>query len=265
MFQQYVKGLAALVLFIGLACGQSSFAQRKRGATPPTPRTNNGGGLSGLYTGERYDFTFVPNVFGAGGGSYQNRAVRLRFFFLPDGRAFRGIPAGGLDAFDYDTACGGNQPHCGQYARNGNQIAIRWNDGNTTQLSVTGPRTLGGPKLTLYRVEPVRNLKLEGVWGFSNFVSSQGAGGNVSVSSDKAIAFDRNGNFAVKNFTGFSTTGTQAGAAASQDIHGKGTYTINGNTLSLNFPGIGTVDYTFWVHPEDRKVIIIDGVSYITR
>ena len=81
MFQQYVKGLAALVLFIGLACGQG-FGQRKRAAAPATPpRANNGGGLSGLYTGERYDFTFVPNVFGAGGGSYQNRAVRLRFFF----------------------------------------------------------------------------------------------------------------------------------------------------------------------------------------
>ena len=180
MFQQSVKGLtwwAVLVLLVGLACGQS-FAQRKRGAATPTSRANNGGGLSGLYVGERYDFTFVPNVFGAGGGSYQNRAVRLRFYFQPDGGAFRGVPAGGLEAFDYNVACRGNQPHCGRYERSGTQLVIQWNDGNTTQLTIIGPRALGGPKMTLYRVEPLKNLKLEGVWGFSNFVSSPGAGGN---------------------------------------------------------------------------------------
>jgi hypothetical protein len=264
MFQQYVKGWALLFVLAALACEQA-FAQRKSPAAATPQKTANNGGLNGLYAGERFDFTFVPNVFGAGGGSYQNKAVRLRFYFLPDGRAFRGVPAGGLERFDYDAACRGRQAHCGQYQRQGNQVVAQWNDGNTTQLAVTGPRTLGGPKMTLYRVEPVRNLKLEGVWGFTNFVSSQGAGGNVSVSSDKAIAFNRQGEFAVKNFVGYSAVGSVAGAGGSQDVTGKGAYLIEGNTLVLNFAGVGTASYTFWVHPQDRSVIVVDGVNYITR
>ena len=59
--------------------------------------------------------------------------------------------------------------------------------------------------------------------------------------------------------------GSVAGAGGSDDVTGQGTYAIDDNTLALNFAGAGVATYTFWVHPEDRKVIIIDGVSYITR
>ncbi len=227
--------------------------------------------LKGLYVGtESYQqLNFRTNLY--------DYIVRQQYYlFAPDGKVYFGLPKTNIR--NIDLACNEDANKCGEYSLQGNQLQLtRHFQGETKTQNLTLSKVKDGftlGKTRFYPINPSPNgLKLNGFYLFKSFTNiSNGVSGGIagSVSGERAIAFDLNGNFVANNFVGLNASGSSAGITSSSKGSREGKYQINGNTLTLIYPNGQQEELSFFVYPENEQesrpgVIVIGGVSYLLR
>jgi hypothetical protein len=131
------------------------------------------------------------------------------FVFLPDGRVYRGADRGGPEGFDYEAALAEAPDKCGTYTVAGDEIHIKYADGQeqTSQLFAT-TKTYGYPT-----PKYPAGFTLNGRWRADALARTAAAGGIQDI-----YIFGPDGSFAIE---------------ADGQIVRRGAYAITGNTLEL--------------------------------
>ena len=237
-----------------------------KGSNAPSNRAAVGKGLDGFYVGinAHNQLNFITN-------NLDYVIDQIRYFFLPDGRVYYGMPTDGLDNFNFAQLQRENPARCGRYQLSSGQIQFQFGDDApyTRDFAQTSYGfTLG--KIKLYRVDKFDNFHLQGLYGRGTYVATAGAGGVGGVGGDHNIAFTRDGHFQKSDFVGLAVSGSQANVATSESRAGEGTYQIKGNTLELHYRDGRQEKLTFYVYPENvgenpPGLIVIEGGSYLLR
>ena len=170
-------------------------------------------GLDGLFLQMQFRF-----------GSFQED----HYFFLPDGRYYKGVPEGGLTAADLERACAKAPDYCGKYAVAGGKLALTPRKGQPNTLDFTpeagGNLRIGGIFAKRVAAFPA-NAKLDGTYTW--------LGNTANVSAARSFTFHPDGTFTSGSLGGIST---RTVGATSQSAAG-GTYRLAGNTLELTANG----------------------------
>ncbi len=187
-------------------------------------------GLNGLYL--RHEQTF------------QGTALSYRedhYFFFPDGRVYHGVPPEGPSAFDWSKAQREDAAKCGQYAINGGKITFSYsgNKPYTWPLKMTAANEMELNMSPTVKVEKFgANAKLNG-----SFHRGTTFGGNYSYGSAPTIVksgvynFSLNGTVTNDSMKGIGGDTKDTGVTASIYQGNKGTYSINGNDMTLSLGG----------------------------
>ncbi|CAN5204422.1 hypothetical protein BH11CYA1_BH11CYA1_48220 [soil metagenome] len=173
---------------------------------------NKARSLSGLYT--RFGQTFEGK---------KMVCKEEQFYFYPDGRVYRAIPAEGPAHLDWAKAINDTPNLCGKYGIIGDTIVFQW---NSSEPTVTWKLKRRGNNLEMNGLiadkapEFPANAKLDGIWARQEIIVTQGK------PSTSAVTFI------------FSTDGTVSLTQKDKSLVMKkltGKYQLSGNDLELNF------------------------------
>jgi hypothetical protein len=221
-------------------------------APPPTNGLKDAQ-IAGIYTEGR-------NTMGAGGfmTGYEIDGPVL----LKDGRAFSdfGRPPAYIEPV---VEAQKNPGEWGRWARSGSTITVRWNDGETSTVPVTGDNLMtGGPK----------GMKLSGEYRHVSGGGNQAVGGGNSFLSESSYTFFPDGSFSSDRSNSFMTgpgAGAEGGTAMGGSTGGgtRGRYDVEGYTLKLTYPDgrISRLSFAAYVHEMgklDRGLVMINGTVY---
>jgi len=240
----------------------------------PSPNTNShnnstttnisSNSINGLFVGTISRQQFNPAT------KFYDYIVRQQYYlFGPGGKVYFGLPSGNIR--DISQACQQDPSNCGEYQLSGSQLQL-FRQGQQAQ-SFNLIKTNNGFKLGNTRFYPINTfdgLRLSGTYSFRSFTNLSGAGGvSGSVSGERTISFNSNGQFVANNFVGFAASGGVAGAASSTNASGQGQYQITGNTITLSYSNGRQESFVFFVYPENEgerpQLIVIGAVSYLLR
>jgi hypothetical protein len=205
-------------------------------------------------------YTEGNNVMGAGGfmtGFEVDGPVLLK-----DGRAFSdfGKPPAYIDPTAEVPKAPGDW---GRWTRVGSTITVRWNDGETSTVPVTGDNFMtGGPK----------GMKLSGEYRHVSGGGSIAFGGGNSFLSESSYTFFPDGTFSSDQSSSFMV-GPGAGADGASAMGGsngggaRGRYDVEGYTLKLTYPDgrISRLSFAAYVHEMgklDRGSLMLNGTVY---
>lgn len=182
-------------------------------------------------------------------------SLDISWIYLGNGGSIVRNPKHGVNPVDFKAELTNNANNTGKYKINGNKLFITWSNGKTEEWSLetkNGDYTaINGGIVTRPAPLPA-NYKLNG----------QYAGGAVlpNVSSIRTFVFNRDGTFSL-NRSGAVHTADVTGL--SQDTN-KGTYTITGNTLRLNFDNgqKQVANILVWDTGGGKKHLVINGTSF---
>jgi hypothetical protein len=220
---------------------------------PPPANGLKDAQIAGIYTEGR-------NTMGAGGfmtGFEIDGPVLLK-----DGRAFSdfGRPPAYIDPTADALKVPGNW---GRWTRAGSTITLRWNDGETSTVPVSGDNLMtGGPK----------GMKLNGEYRHVSGGGNQAFGGGNSFLSESSYTFFPDGTFSSDRSSSFMV-GPGAGADGASAMGGnngggtRGRYDVEGYTLKLTYPDgrISRLSFAAYVHEmgkADRDLLMLNGTVY---
>ncbi len=185
-------------------------------------------------------------------------------YFTPDGRVYYGVPKGGLEHFDWDTA----EPNrVGTYEITGDKITLTWK-GDRKPTTMTFARKADG------------NIELDGLFaskrggfpadtkldGTYSWAVAAGGGTGAFVSAARSYTFKPDGTFTRSASASASLQTADTSAASQTSNEASGRYTLGGNTLTLTHAD-GTVE-RHTVYPfedtEGQMQISVDG-ALMTR
>jgi hypothetical protein len=205
-------------------------------------------------------YTEGNNVMGAGGfmtGFEVDGPVLLK-----DGRAFSdfGKPPAYIDPAAEAPKAPGDW---GRWTRAGSTINIRWNDGETSTVKVTGDNLMTGGS---------KGMKLNGEYRHVSGGGSIAFGGGNSFLSESSYTFFPDGTFSSDRSSSF-ITGPGAGADGVTGMGGssgggtRGRYDVEGYTLKLTYPDgrISRLSFAAYVHEMgkiDRGSLMLNGTVY---
>jgi hypothetical protein len=163
--------------------------------------------------------------------------AEVYWWFLADGRVLQGLPTSGLTPQDFNNACKPNSGVCGAYTLNGSKLSIKYGNGQTQDWTYAALN--GGIQLNYLILTPVdkypAGAKLSGSWSRASSAAFAGTQSTITVTSPTFLAFQANGTFSEQNITGLDTASSVKGASvtSSQSSQSGGTYSIQGNELTL--------------------------------
>lgn len=270
LFKRYGDTFQGFALSLDYKSARSSDISKEATSTLTSPPKINKptGGLSGLYTGNKYRLNYNTLT-----NTYEHKNVNIHYIFSPDGRVYQGLPKGGtLENFDMDLATRLEPKKVGRYEISGNKITLSWPDsaGSPSDYKPTS----WGMKIgdtPFYRVKPWNGLKLDGTYSVKSFVNtSSRISGEGGIAGENVLIFRRDGTFESSGFTGYAASTSNVNTAATVKRSGRGSYKITGNTLELKFNDGTTLRSTFYVHPQNESeprpgLIVIDGTYYLLR
>jgi hypothetical protein len=209
--------------------------------------------IAGIYTEGR-------NTMGFGG--FMTGYVIDGPVLLKDGRAFSdfGRPPAYIDAAADALKEPGNW---GRWTRVGSEINIRWNDGETSTVPVTGDNFMtGGPK----------TMRLSGQYRHVSGGGNTAFGGGNSFLSQSSYTFFPDGTFSSDSSSSFSV-GPGAGADGATATGGttgggvRGRYDVDGYTLKLTYPDgrisrLSFAAYTQEMGDIERGTLMLNGTVY---
>jgi hypothetical protein len=151
---------------------------------------------------------------------------------------------------------------CLSYSISGDTLTITSEDGSHNDFTIDDAGITFKPKVVLKKVELVTPQLLSAKWHRSNFAQSTGYGSNVGVASEQQIYFDADGNFATKQFSGFTASGSLAGGYQSRKDIDQGTYSLDGYFITLRFQDGFEAKHVIFKYPGE-DLISIDGKNFI--
>jgi hypothetical protein len=208
--------------------GPVASAPRAARPTAPGPVLPPGRRLEGLYVGTTRNLV-AP---GAGGGVSSGvtwTPGRDWIAFLPDGRAFAGLPEEGLaEPLAWDDLCAAHSDWCARYELRGDRVRLRWASGDELEYRLDADGTLWTPdRLNYDRLDPLDGLRPDGRF--------------VSVGNEYRTGWIRlrpDGTFVESRFlqdTGWKEIGSHRELTEAERVGGSGSYRIAGNTLELRY------------------------------
>jgi hypothetical protein len=229
-------------------------------AAPGAPAVQPGpgdGGLDGLYVGSQN-----TSGFDAQSKMWLTRTVKKELFFTPAGWVLYGPFTSAVEDLDPAAA---KRDVLGVYRVEGDKVAVRWADGTSAALELSARDHLVYGQAQLWKCARLKDLRLDGTYGFRSFVDTAGAAGSGGVSGEHTITFAKDGTFTTTDFAGF----VGANAAGSSGTAGAGRYRIDGYALELSAGG-AHARHTFFLYAGDEKkahpgIIEIDGTGYLAR
>jgi hypothetical protein len=255
---------AKIAISIGVVLGLLSFSSFFGSATPEAfdgpSDSNTSSQQPNIFFGEETRFGFQANFGGPGGGYWKNTIIKHTWVFLPDGVMYRQLPEDG-DMIGYCTHQVSGNP-CLGYEINGDVVTVTESDGGQSQYTIDGNSITIKPKVILRKVDVATPEILDGIWKRSNLAISSGAGGSVSTSSQQAISFGSDGSFQNSQFSGFVGGGSAAGGYASRKGIEKGTYSLDGYFITLQYEDGFAAKHIIFKSPGE-ELIAIDGRTFI--
>jgi hypothetical protein len=159
------------------------------------------------------------------------------WWFQPDGRLLRGLPASSLTAADFATACNASPSACATFSLNGNQLAVHYRDGRSETW--TYKPLNGGFQLNYLILTPVRKFaagtRLNGTWSAAYSATSHTAFSRVTATVPAFISFRPDGTFSRRVIAGIDTQSDIKGAntSSSHEYLSSGTYWLRDYALVL--------------------------------
>lgn len=213
------------------------------GTAPPPP--SGAGGLEGFYGKWEMD------VMGICGGLCWDY-----LYFLPEGYVYTETPRGLLEDIDCTRTRPNGAPFCETYTLEG--YTIYFSDGQANSYTQTADGLeLDGRSYT--RIQSYDSLLFNGRYEASSFTAAVGGQGGLAI--EKAITFYPDGTFIREGFVGYSFTSTDTGTQFGDPVAGvtgyressnRGTYQVQGNSITFNFEdGQVTQEFFFVIPGED--------------
>ncbi|HEX3359184.1 MAG TPA: lipocalin family protein [Tepidisphaeraceae bacterium] len=152
-------------------------------------------------------------------------------------------PKGGVDPFDFAAAEKSEPANVGHFKINGDQMEITWGGGRAAQ-SLKIERQNG-------KMSALDGGLVSKVGSYSNdqkldatFGGVMLAGGEGGITGGRTITFAKDGHFSTATLATAELNPNVAGGTGSVASDNSGTYTLSGNTLTLNFAGGKTEKHT---------------------
>jgi hypothetical protein len=156
-----------------------------------------------------------------------NGNTSLNWYFLADNGTIVVDPIHGVNPVNLYEERQDNMKNMGTYVLTNNSLKVKWLNGTASDVEVEYKNgdlcRIDALSLVMRQKGVPANFKLNGTY---SGVLSAG-----SVSGGRSFSFSNRGTFSVVN-TGYISSGAGSGTSTAQN---SGTYTISGNTLTLNF------------------------------
>ena len=234
-------------------------------ATGPTAKTTDGGSQGSgaqkpqeAVVKQTYSGTAGKLYLRTFGRAYGSRyTLDINWVFLGADGTIVYDPVGGADPIDYKAEEQNNPGRIGKYQIAGKKLLITWRNGKKDEWSI---ETKGGDLTSMDGGIVTRQDRMPAGYRLSGQYSSLAVMPNVAGS--RTFVFSKDGTFTL-NTLGTVTTSEVSGQ---KEWDSKGTYTINGNTLTLTFAN-GQVKKSIiciWDMGEGSKNLVINN-SYFPQ
>jgi hypothetical protein len=144
------------------------------------------------------------------------------YYIYPTGQVYFDCPFGGLENFDLSKACAANPGFCGNYTRSGSNISFTFNTGRTREGRFGSE---GGLYFDRKMFLPVKKVGPTLAGSYNTSISSNGA------TLIEYITFNENRSFTTRVMTNVAN----GGLSKNGEVDHKGSYKINGYTLTLTY------------------------------
>ena len=196
----------------------------------PAKAVSGSKGLNGLYL--RHEQVFMGTSL-----SYNED----HYFFFPDGRFYHGVPPEGPSNFNWSKEQQAHPERCGQYGINGDKITISYSGSEpfTWQLKMRGANEMELNRAPTVRVERFgANARISGNYQRgTTFGASYSYAGAPTVTAAGTYIFNSNGTVSNSNVSGAEGDTKVSGVSVGVQQANQGTYSINGNDMTLNLGG----------------------------
>lgn len=185
------------------------------------------------------------------------------YYFTADGKAYMGVPRGGLENFDWTAAAREKPTITGTYDIADGKLTITWADANKKPTSMPFKRKEeGNVELDGLFTSKVgrfeKDTKLEGTYSWAG---SSGGGMVAFVGSARSITFAKDGTYKASAVGSASINAAGQTIAGSSESIDEGTYTISGNTMTLTHKDGSTTHHTVYpfTNIDNQLEINVDG------
>jgi hypothetical protein len=249
---------ALIVMSIMQGCDSSSEAGAGNTNQRDSDSVMTAGGLP-LEGAINIDLGYKLNVVS---GEYVHRNVQGLLF--SDGLVFKDIPTLHLDDFDVEASRVEDPHKWGDWKREGDAVAIRWNNKDGV------PGDWNTYEKWFMFESPVAGETLEGTYEKLGVASSSTGSREFFASSWKVVAFKGDGTFSESRGGGVTT-----GAGDNADADGilsistgnsdsaKGKYQITDNGIQFTFDDGSKRENSIFFSSSEKKIILINGVKFI--
>ena len=216
---------------------------------PPQP-----GDLDGPWFG-----TAISNRYDGLSGTLQLVVDRELMTFYADGRFYRGIPPSGSGPLDVEGLVAAGETGLGNYLRSGDEIELRYVDGDVARLGMSGASGLRWGGVTMYPAAFAPDgFRFSGVIHATGYTAF-GAGVSGGVAHERTQVFRDDGTFTDSSFTGVSGTFDSGGGftGITEQPEALGHYTVADGLITLSSPD--GQERTTWIILEGGSNVIIGG------
>jgi len=229
--------------------------QAKVNAGPAKPVAGSKG-LSGLYL--RHEQTWM-------GTSLNYREEH--YYFMPDGRFYQGVPPEGPSAFNWAKVQAEHPELCGQYGINGDKITLSYAGSAPYSwlLKMKNSENMEMNYAPTNKVEKFgSNARISGSFARGTvFAGNYSYAGAPTITAAGTYTFHPDGTVTTDSTTGIDGDTKVSGVTIGLQGGNRGTYTINGNDLTLNLGGQSKRCTIYPVSDNGRILrISIDGALY---
>lgn len=229
------------------------------GSIGPAKAVSGSKGLSGLYLRHEQSFS---------GTSLSYREDHYLFF--PDGRFYHGVPPEGPSSFNWAKEQRVHPELCGQYGINGNQITLAYSGSApySWPLKIRSSNEMEMNTSPTVRVEKFgANAKLSGNYQRgTTYGASYSYAGAPTITAAGTYVFSPNGTVTCDSTKGIEGDTKVTGVSVGIQQGSQGTYTINGNDMSMNLGGHSMRCTVYPIYDRGNSqlpaCISIDGALY---
>ncbi|MBX9940925.1 MAG: lipocalin family protein [Candidatus Obscuribacterales bacterium] len=232
--------------------------QSKVNAGPAKPVAGSKG-LSGLYL--RHEQTWM-------GTSLNYREEH--YYFMPDGRFYKGVPPEGPSAFNWAKVQSEHPELCGQYGINGDKITLSYGGEAPYSwlLKMKNAENMEMNYAPTNKVEKFgNNARISGTFARGTvFAGNYSYTGAPTITAAGTYTFSADGTVTTDSTTGIDGDTKVSGVTVGLHGGNRGTYTINGNDLTLNLGGQSKRCTVYPISKNGNILrISIDGALYEKR
>ncbi len=203
--------------------------------------------------------TAIRNRYNGFSGGMELVIDKRLMTFYPDGRFYHGIPPGGAAPLDVERLGAGGETGLGNYIVSGDDIELRYVDGDVSHMQMTSDSTIDAGRATIHPTPFAPDgYRFEGAIRSASY-TALGAGISGGASSEHSTVFRKDGTYTDSSFTGLSATfDSGVGfAGTSETPERTGRYEVADGLITLTPPeGEPT---TAWIVLEGGGNVLVGG------